>query len=157
MLLLEECVADSGSFESGFFCVSTVLGKILTLDNLRKKQVIMVNRCCMFKRSEELVDHFLHCDVASALWSALFTRFGLSWVMPSSVINLFAAIWKMMLICPFWCLWKEKNNRCFKDLERSLEDIFNFVFHSLHIWTVAFVSLMSLSFIDFLVRFSLSS
>jgi hypothetical protein len=108
MLLLEECVADSGSFESGFFCVSTVLGKILTLDNLRKKQVIMVNRCCMFKRSEELVDHFLHCDVASALWSALFTRFGLSWVMPSSVINLFAAIWKMMPFALFGVYGRKK-------------------------------------------------
>jgi hypothetical protein len=100
-------VTDSGSFESGFFCVLTVLDKILTLDNLRKKQVIMVNRCCML--SEESVDHLLHCDVASALWSALFTCFGLSLVMPSSVINLFAAIWKMMPICHFWCLWKEKK------------------------------------------------
>jgi hypothetical protein len=43
------------------------LGKILTLDNLRKKQVIMMNRCCKCKRNEESVDHLLlHCDVASA-------------------------------------------------------------------------------------------
>jgi hypothetical protein len=34
-----------------------------------------------------------------------------------------AANWKMVLICLFWCLWKERNNRCFEDLERSLEDI----------------------------------
>jgi hypothetical protein len=62
-----------------FFAWSAALGKILTLDNLRKMQVIMVDRCCMYKRSRESVDHLLlHCDVASALWSALFTCFGLS-------------------------------------------------------------------------------
>jgi hypothetical protein len=98
------------------------------------------------------------CDVAFALWSALFTRFGLSWVMPSSVIKLFVcwwtsgrsksfAIWKMVPICLFWCLWKERNNRCFEDLERSLENILASFFHTLYLWTVAFVSPLLLSFV----------
>jgi hypothetical protein len=40
------------------------------------------------------VDHLLlHCHVAFATWSALFTRFGMSWVMPSRVIDLFAYWW----------------------------------------------------------------
>jgi hypothetical protein len=52
---------------------------------------------------------------------------------------------------------KERNNRCFKDLERSLEDILGLFFHTLYLWIVAFVSPLSLSFVDFLVRFSLSS
>jgi hypothetical protein len=34
-----------------FFEWSVALGMILTLDNLRKMQAIMVNRCCMCKRS----------------------------------------------------------------------------------------------------------
>jgi hypothetical protein len=34
---------------------------------------------------------------------------------------------------------------------------FSFFFHILYLWTVAFVSLLSLSFGDFLVHFSLSS
>jgi hypothetical protein len=88
----------------------------------------MVNRCCMFKRSGESVDYLLfHCDVASALWSAFFTRFGLSWVMPSRVIDLFAcwwtfgrlrsaAIWKIVPI--LWCLWNERYHRCFHKLRR---------------------------------------
>jgi hypothetical protein len=82
------------------------------------------------KRSGKSVDYLLYCDVASALWSALFTRFGLSWVMSRSVIELFAywwtsrrprsaVIWKTVPICLFWCLWKEINNRCFEDIERS--------------------------------------
>lgn len=49
------------------------------------------------------------------------------------------------------------NNRCFKDLERSLEGILAYFLHTLYLWTVAFVSRLSLSFSDFLVRFLLSS
>jgi hypothetical protein len=65
-----------------FFVWSAALGKILTLDNLRKRNIIVINRCCMCKRSEETVDHLLlHCKVASALWYAIFSRFGLAWVM----------------------------------------------------------------------------
>jgi len=34
------------------------------------------------------VDHLLlHCDVTSVLWNALFTRFGMFWVMPRRVIE----------------------------------------------------------------------
>jgi hypothetical protein len=46
---------------------------------------------------------------------------------------------------------------CFEDLERSLEDILASFFQTLYIWTMASVSLLSLSFADFLVRFSFSS
>jgi hypothetical protein len=81
------------------------------------------------------VDHLLlHCDVASALWSTLFSRFRKSWVMPKRVIDFLAcwwsfgrpmsaALWKIVLICLFWCLWKEMNNMSFEDLESTLEEI----------------------------------
>jgi len=92
----------------------------------------------MCKRNGESVDHLLlHCNVAYTLWSASFTRLGLSWVMRRRIIDLFAcwwtsgrprsvAIWKMVPTCLLWCVWKERNNRCFEDLERSLEDFFFF-------------------------------
>jgi hypothetical protein len=62
-----------------FFVRLAALGKILTIDNLRRRKVIVTNRFCMCKRSEEMVDHLLlNCEVAYALWSAFFGRFGLS-------------------------------------------------------------------------------
>jgi hypothetical protein len=61
-----------------------------------------------------------------------------------------------VLICLFWCLWNEINNKCFEDYERSLEDILGSFFHTLYLWTVTFVSPLSLNFVDFLVRFYLS-
>jgi hypothetical protein len=61
------------------------------MDNIRKRHVIVIDRCCMCKRNVEFVDHLLlHCEVACALWNAFFSHFGLSCVMPSSVVELFA-------------------------------------------------------------------
>jgi hypothetical protein len=38
-----------------------------------------------------------------------------------------------------------------------MEDILASFFHTLYLWTVVFLSYLSLSFVDFLVRFSLYS
>lgn len=148
---------------------TAALGKILTADNLRKQKIIIVDRCYLCKRDGESVDHLLlHCDVAYTLWNLVFSRVGMSWVMPSRVIDLFAcwwkarrpmsaAIWKMVPICIFWCVWKERNLRCFEEMENSLEDIVASFLRMLYLWTVAFLSPLSRSFSDFLVRFSLPS
>jgi hypothetical protein len=77
--------------KAAFFAWSVALGKILTVDNFRKMHVVIVIICCLCKRNGESVDRLLlHCDVASALWNSLFTRFGLSWVMPRRAMDLFA-------------------------------------------------------------------
>jgi hypothetical protein len=154
---------------AAFFTWSAALGKILTLDNLRKQHVIVIDRCCMGKRDGESVDHLLlHCDVASALWSVLFNHFGMSWVISRRVIDLFACwwssgkprsavVWKTVPTCLFWTIWKEMNNRNFEDLERPFEDILSSFFHTLYFWPAAFVSPLTISYDDFLVCFSLSS
>jgi hypothetical protein len=45
--------------------------------------------------------------------------------------------------------------RCFEDLESSMEDILASFFHTLYLWTMAFLSPLSIRFADFLVRFSI--
>jgi hypothetical protein len=51
-----------------FFAWLAVLGKIFTLDNLRKRQTIVVDWCCMCEKSGEIVDHLLlHYEIANAL------------------------------------------------------------------------------------------
>ena len=43
----------------------------------------------MCKCDGESVDHLLlHCSVAYELWSMIFGLFGISWVMPRSVLGL---------------------------------------------------------------------
>jgi hypothetical protein len=46
-----------------FFVWFAALGKILTLDNLRTRNVVVVEWCCMCKKSGESIDHLLiHCE-----------------------------------------------------------------------------------------------
>ena len=151
-----------------FFVWSAAFGKILTLDNLRKRQVVVIDKCFMCKKDGELVDHLLlHCEVDHALWCNMFSRLGLSWVMPSSVLDLCvcwcssgrtrsAVVWKMVPICIFWSIWRERNNRYFEDLESSMEAILASLLFSLYSWTVTFLSPLYFSYADFLSRFFFS-
>jgi hypothetical protein len=88
--------------------------------------------------------------------------------MPRRVVDLFAcwwkagrsrsaAVWKMVPICILWCVWKERNFRCFEDLENSMKNFVASFFHTLYLWTEAFLSSVCISFSDFFVRFSLPS
>ena len=50
-----------------FFVWTTALEKILTLDNLRKRNVV-VEWCCMCKNNGKSIDHLLiHCKIAREL------------------------------------------------------------------------------------------
>jgi hypothetical protein len=50
-----------------FFVWTTALGKILPLDNLRKRNVV-VKWCCMCKKNGKSIDHLLiHCKIAREL------------------------------------------------------------------------------------------
>jgi len=68
-----------------------------------------------------------------------------------------AVIWKMVAICILWCVWKERNLKCFEDLKSSIEEILTSFFHTLYLWMVAFLSPLSISFVDFLVSFYILS
>jgi hypothetical protein len=132
-----------------FFSWTAALGKVLTTDNLRKRGFILQDWCCMCKQSGESVDHlFLHCTVATDLWSMVFGMFGVQWVMPHTVLDLFHGwlgkfgrydtikVWKMIPHSLIWCLWRERNARHFEDLERSLPELKLFFFQTLLDWVV---------------------
>jgi len=68
---------------------TAALGKILTHDNLRKRNVVVIEWCCMCKKSEESIEHqLLHCEVTHDLWSYILNLFGVDWVMPRRVLEL---------------------------------------------------------------------
>jgi hypothetical protein len=72
-----------------FFVWTAALGKTLTLNNSRKRNVIVMELCCMCKKCGESIDYiFLHCEVATELWSAFLQLFGVDWVMLRRVSDL---------------------------------------------------------------------
>ena len=86
----------------------------------------------MCKRAGEAVDHLLlHCDYVCKMWSFVFSLFGVSWLMPSRVIDLLvcwkwsfskrgsSVIWSAVPLYLMWMLWRERNRRAFEDSKRS--------------------------------------
>lgn len=55
-----------------------MLGKILSTDNLRKRDIIVMDWLFMCKQSGENVDYLLlHCPIAFEMWSMVFCLFGI--------------------------------------------------------------------------------
>jgi hypothetical protein len=152
-----------------FFVWTAVHSKILTLDNLGRRGLVVVNRCWLCESDVESVDHLLlHCAVARDLWTTFFARFGLCWVMPRSVKELLASwwtagrtrsavVWKMVPHCILWCIWRERNNRCFEGVSRTREELIHFFLVTLFSWTTGWLAPRVISLVDFLSLFSISS
>ena len=105
-----------------FFVWTAALGKCLTIDYFRKRNVWILDWCYMCQCNGELVDHlFLHFPVAMDLWSMVLCLFGVSWVMPQSVVGLLACwqgwfghyrnehIWIIVPHYLMWWFWEERN------------------------------------------------
>jgi hypothetical protein len=119
-----------------FFSWTAALGRILTAENLRRRRVIIISWCCMCKVDGESVDHLLlHCAYAKELWDLVFAMFGIAWVMPATVRDLFDCwlgkmgkhpihmIWRAVPHCLMWCLWRERNLRTFEGCEKHVADL----------------------------------
>jgi hypothetical protein len=130
-----------------FFVWTASLGKILTLDNLRKRGLIVIDWCWMCKRSGESINHLLlHCEVACTLWNVIFTLFDVKWVMNGRVLDLMACwkgqkgnkmvmkVWRMAPLCLMWTIWKERNARCFEDKELTMAELSNRFLKLLFLW-----------------------
>ena len=123
----------------------------------------MVNRCSLYKDSEESVDHILiHCDKTREFWTLLLTIFGLVWVFLTSVRNLLLewkfkglgkkkrAIWQLPPICLFWCIWGEHNQRTFEDEELSYQSLTDLFIRLLVEWSQQFLDSKNPSSLNFL-------
>jgi hypothetical protein len=128
--------------------------------------MVVVNRCWLCEKEGESVDHLLlHFVAASKLWNTFFIRFGLCWVMPHSVKDLLASwwtggrmrstvVWKMVTHYIMWCIWRERNNRCFEGSLRSREELLQVFLFTLYSWTTGWLAPRFICFTDFLSYFS---
>jgi hypothetical protein len=147
---------------SFFFWVAS-LGKILTTENLRKRNIILVSWCCLCKSNGETVDHLLlHCSFTKEVWDMVFVLFGVHWVMPRKLVDLLAcwqgcfgqhrhiAIWKCIPHCLLWCIWRDQNCRSFEGIERSVADLKQMVHKTLFEWVSASGSFSCSNYLEFL-------
>ena len=93
---------------------SATLGKILTADNLRKSNIILVSWCCMCKANGETVNYLLlHCPLARELWDTVFALIGVQWVMRRRVIDL--------LVCRQDRFKRHRNNKDWRAIPHCLK------------------------------------
>jgi hypothetical protein len=128
-----------------FFAWMVTLGKILTLDNLCKMNIIVIEWCYMCKIGGEVINHlFLHCMVATKLWSTILQLFGVVWVVPRLVKEMLGSwrgqrgnrllipIWRVTPLCLMWCIWKERNTHSFEDCKIGLINLKKLVIQTLY-------------------------
>jgi hypothetical protein len=152
-----------------FFSWTAASGKILTMDNLSRRGIILASWCCMCKADGESIDHLLlHCPYAKELWDMIFTLFGIHWVMPRRVIEVFCCwqgrlgrhrnmvIWKAIPHCLMWCIWRERNARIFEGCELSIADLKQRFYRLLMEWMAAIGLVRFSNLIEFIDFCSLS-
>lgn len=100
-----------------FFMWTAAWGKILTIDYLFKKGLSLVGWWCLCRCSRKILSHLLlHCDIIYALWSGVFSMFGVRWVMPMTILSFLfggrnwfvkhsSAIWHLVPSCLIWLVW----------------------------------------------------
>ena len=112
------------------------LGKVLTLDQLKRRRFSLVNRCYLCGEAEENIDYLLiHCLKIRTLWSSLLTALDIAWVTPLMTKDVIIS-WNKILLrkddhkisratfcCLFWAIWKEINKVVFEDEQFSLSKL----------------------------------
>ena len=120
----------------GVFAWEAAWGKVLTLDQLKRRGMTFANRCFMCEEEEETIDHLLiHCKFAKMLWDLFLSIVGISWVFPHSVLHTLLAwqgcavgkkrkkIWLAAPLCLFWNLWRARNRLVFENEVPSAQRI----------------------------------
>ena len=151
-----------------FLLWTTVWDRILTIDNLVKRGLSLINWCCLCRCNGDIVDHLLlHCKFAHTLWTVewnfyfLFFMFGIQWVMLKEVASLlftwrnwlgkqFSNIWNMVPACLMWKIWRVCNTHTFEDIERPLDLLKSLLVGTLFEWSRIWVYTSCTSISDFL-------
>ena len=132
----------------GFFAWEASWGKVLTLDQLKRRGRALANRCFLCEEDEEDINHLLiHCKKARMLWDLLLSIVGTRWVFPANIIQLLLSwqeapvgkkrknIWIAAPICLFWTVWQNRNMLVFENTVTS-DQRTKYMFLS-KLWTLA--------------------
>ena len=147
----------------GFFAWEASWGKVLTLDQLKRRGFTLVNRCFLCEEEEETIDHLLiHCSIAKMLWNLLLAIVDYNWVSPLTVCQALLAwqsarvgkkrksVWLAAPLCLFWTVWNERNRAAFdNEIPSAFRMKSSFLF-TLWSWAKMFSGDNLSSLVDFL-------
>lgn len=117
---------------------------ILMVDNLIRRGNHIPNICILRKKKSESVDHMIiHCDFTRQIWSHFLSLFKMNWCFSNKTLELydqwhqvfkgyeinFLWSWVMSHIC--WGVWKERNNRIFREKETTTKYVFHKILNAL--------------------------
>ncbi|WMV46018.1 hypothetical protein MTR67_039403 [Solanum verrucosum] len=109
---------------------------VLTQENLMKRGIILSPMCFLCGEQAETVNHLiLHCRITGQLWRLFLNLRGIAWSMPGKITEALKS-WegsrsaskrqKQTRIVPT-CIWgticRERNSKCFENVENSMEKI----------------------------------
>eukprot|EP00253_Pinus_taeda_P030811 PITA_30811 len=111
--------------------------KILTWENIRKRGVLGPSRCQLCESQEEIMEHLLNnCIFTSRLWDTFNTVFQQTDRDKGSIVNtlnnwrrnfsyyeFIHSAWALTPSFITWNVWKERNNRIFKNENSSSQCI----------------------------------
>lgn len=98
---------------------------VLNHDKLCKKKILLITRCLLCYQSSENVNHLLHCPFVVDIRNCFLDIFGLHWVFPRNIKEAYSRqilwevdktikkVWRLISAVIFWCVWNERNHRCF--------------------------------------------
>ena len=146
-----------------FFAWEVSWNRVLTNDQLKRREWNIPNRCFLCKEEEETNDHFfLFCTKVDMLWNLIFSLFGVHWVLHSTVRGKLlgwngafvgkerAKAWRAAPLCLLWTLWKERNGRAFNNVERADQAIkYSFLYTFVN-WARVYIEDHTVSLIDFI-------
>ncbi|CAN1229732.1 hypothetical protein LINPERPRIM_LOCUS3181 [Linum perenne] len=126
-------------------------GKIETIDNLQRRGFQLPNRCVLCCSDVETIDHLLiHCSFSTKVWKMFSSALSFSGPFPLHVQELVRS-WKgmnclaswsemfdVLLHACSWFLWLERNDRIFKDREKSEDQVVYKIFYAIGTWLRAF-------------------
>ena len=101
-----------------FFAWEASWGKVLTLNQLQRREHLLVNRCFLCLSKVGTIDHLLlHCAKTRVLWNHFFSLFGVSWILSCSIKETLLG-WhgsfvgkarkkasQVPPLCIFWTIW----------------------------------------------------
>ena len=158
-LILNNCIPT----KINFFAWEVWYGKILTMEQLKKRRRHLASRCHLCGKAEESFDHLLlHCPKVYNIWAFIFTIFKVNWVLPRSIKDTLARwkdpssrkslrkVWMVAPLCLLWTICKERIGVDFEDMVLSTQRMKNSLMFALWLWETAKSNVQVVNVIDFL-------